>query len=118
MDTTELLERVLLHLPPKEIYRVQAVDKRWKSVISNSPALQMRMFLKSTGAALAPSTDPKHSDVASYATPTLTSPLMPYFPANFPSFAPANFVGHLSLREDDDEGGGGIRPPSKAQNVK
>jgi hypothetical protein len=40
MNTTELLEHVLSHLPPKTILQTQRVSKYWRGVIATSPELQ------------------------------------------------------------------------------
>jgi hypothetical protein len=46
LDTTELLECVLSHLPPKQIFSVQRVARLWRDVIARSPGIQERLFLK------------------------------------------------------------------------
>ncbi|GAB7323676.1 hypothetical protein MBLNU13_g07152t2 [Cladosporium sp. NU13] len=46
LDTTELLECVLSHLPSKQIFGVQRLARLWKDVIARSPAIQEKLFLK------------------------------------------------------------------------
>jgi hypothetical protein len=46
LDTTELLECVLSHLPPKQIFGVQRVARLWKDVIARSLGMKEKMFLK------------------------------------------------------------------------
>jgi hypothetical protein len=46
LDTTELLECVLSHLPAKQIFGVKRVSRRWKDVISRSLGIQEKLFLK------------------------------------------------------------------------
>ncbi|PPJ50217.1 hypothetical protein CBER1_07192 [Cercospora berteroae] len=43
LDTPELLERILLHLPTKSLYGVTRVSKLWKSSMAASPALNSRL---------------------------------------------------------------------------
>lgn len=50
--TTELLEHIISFLPMKKIFNVQRVSKRWQDVISTSPSIQEKMFLR-------PKTTPK-----------------------------------------------------------
>jgi hypothetical protein len=46
LDTTELLECVLGHLAPKQIFGVQRVARLWKDVIARSLGIQEKLFLK------------------------------------------------------------------------
>jgi len=46
LDTTELLECILSHLPPKQIFGVQRVAQLWKDVIARSPGIQEKLLLK------------------------------------------------------------------------
>lgn len=46
LETTELLEQIILHLPVKKIFVVQRVCKQFYDTIRASPLLQQRMFLK------------------------------------------------------------------------
>ena len=46
LDTTELLECTLGHLPPKQIFGVQRVARLWKDVIARSLGTQEKLFLK------------------------------------------------------------------------
>ena len=44
LDTTELLEAVLLQRPPKQILLLQQVSRRWNATIAKSASLQMKLF--------------------------------------------------------------------------
>jgi hypothetical protein len=46
-DTNELLENILSYLPSSELFMLQSVSKQWRGVMSSSPGLQERMFLRS-----------------------------------------------------------------------
>jgi hypothetical protein len=46
LDTNELLENILSYLPSSELFMLQSVSKQWRGVISYSPGLQERMFLR------------------------------------------------------------------------
>lgn len=46
MDTIELCEHVLFHLPTTDLYRAKRVCHQCKSVIDKSPQLQENLFLK------------------------------------------------------------------------
>ncbi|KAK3079196.1 hypothetical protein LTS18_005497 [Coniosporium uncinatum] len=46
LDTTELLNLILLHLPGRDILRLQRVSKRWFALITNSIDLQRKLFLE------------------------------------------------------------------------
>ena len=46
----ELLEHILLQLPPKNVLLAHRVSKRWRKVIKKSPKLQRMLYFK-------PSTD-------------------------------------------------------------
>jgi hypothetical protein len=46
LDTTELLECILSHLSPKQIFGIQRVARLWKDVIAHSPGIQEKLFLK------------------------------------------------------------------------
>ncbi|KAK3628704.1 hypothetical protein LTR56_015665 [Elasticomyces elasticus] len=43
--TTELLERILSHLPMKDLLLAQRVSPKWRDVICQSPLLQQQLFL-------------------------------------------------------------------------
>jgi hypothetical protein len=45
-DTNELLENIVSYLPSSELSVLQIVSKQWRGVISSSPGLQDRMFLR------------------------------------------------------------------------
>jgi hypothetical protein len=45
-DTAELLENILIHLPSREIFKVQRVSRRFKDTTVNSMLLQQKMFLR------------------------------------------------------------------------
>ena len=45
----ELLEAILLELPPKKIFAVQAVAKQWKGLIDTSTQLKRAVFLNAIG---------------------------------------------------------------------
>lgn len=46
LEITELLEGILVHLPPKDILLAQRVSKYWQAVIKGSRDLQQLLFLK------------------------------------------------------------------------
>ena len=46
-ETTELLENILSFLPPKTLFGVQRVSRKFKDVIEKSIRLQQKMFLRS-----------------------------------------------------------------------
>lgn len=46
LETTELLERILAHLPPKKIFELQRVSQHWKQAIATSPEIQELLFLR------------------------------------------------------------------------
>jgi len=46
LRTTELLILILLHLPGRDILRLQRVSKRWLAVITDSVDLQRKLFLQ------------------------------------------------------------------------
>lgn len=46
LDTTELLEAILLLLPLPDLLRVQAVCRQWQQVIQSSSPLQEKLFLR------------------------------------------------------------------------
>ena len=46
LDTTELLECILSHLPMKQIFGVQRVSRLWKDAVARSPIIQEKLFLK------------------------------------------------------------------------
>jgi hypothetical protein len=45
-EITELLENILIHLPPREIFEVQRVSRRFRDTTVNSMLLQQKMFLR------------------------------------------------------------------------
>jgi hypothetical protein len=47
--TVELLDAILLQLPVKTIFNLQRVSRTWKQSISQSKAIQEKMFLRSDG---------------------------------------------------------------------
>jgi hypothetical protein len=49
LDTTELLENILSHLPPKQLFGVQRVCRLWKDFIARSSGIQEKLFLKLQG---------------------------------------------------------------------
>lgn len=46
LNTNELLERIILHLPMKNIFAIQRVCQRFKAVIATSPDIQTKLFLR------------------------------------------------------------------------
>lgn len=46
LNTVELLENILLQLPPERIARVQLVSKQWQEVISSSPQLYEHVHIR------------------------------------------------------------------------
>lgn len=44
--TTELLENILLHVPPKDLLLVQRVSRKWRDLIGKSVPLQEKLFFK------------------------------------------------------------------------
>jgi len=46
LDTVELLEHILFHLPASEIFVIQRVSSLWKQVVATSPALHDKLFLR------------------------------------------------------------------------
>jgi hypothetical protein len=45
-ETAELLENILIHLPPREIFKVQRVSRRFRDTSVNSILLRQKMFLR------------------------------------------------------------------------
>jgi hypothetical protein len=45
-DTTELLESILVHLPPKNLFGALRVSKQFQTVITGSVSIQEKMFLR------------------------------------------------------------------------
>ena len=45
LQTTELLENILVHLPIKDLFVHQKVSKRFQATIAESPAIRRKMFL-------------------------------------------------------------------------
>jgi hypothetical protein len=45
-ETTELLENILIHLPPREIFKVQRVSRGFRDTPVNSILLRQKMFLR------------------------------------------------------------------------
>ena len=54
LETYELLEMILLLLPPGTVLKLQSACKRWESVISSSSEIQKHMFLQADSVAIAP----------------------------------------------------------------
>jgi hypothetical protein len=46
LQTNELLENILMFLPPTQLFADQRVCKQWHDVIASCPQLQKRMFLR------------------------------------------------------------------------
>jgi hypothetical protein len=46
LQTTELLENILVHLPVKDLFVHQKVSKRFQATIAKSPAIRRKMFLR------------------------------------------------------------------------
>lgn len=46
LNTTELLENILLHLPEVGILKARGVNKNWHAVIMTSPEIQQKLFLR------------------------------------------------------------------------
>ncbi len=49
LETYELLETILAHLPPHDRLLVQAVSQQWQSLINRSATLQRLLYLHPTG---------------------------------------------------------------------
>lgn len=45
-DTSELLERIIVHLPLKDIFVIQRVSHQFQNVITTSPDIQTKLFLR------------------------------------------------------------------------
>lgn len=45
-DTSELLERIIVHLPMKDIFIIQRVSHQFRNVITTSPDIQTKLFLR------------------------------------------------------------------------
>jgi hypothetical protein len=43
-NTSELLERIIVHLPMKSIFTVQRVSQKFKAVVDTSPSIQTKVF--------------------------------------------------------------------------
>ncbi|KAI6842891.1 Arp2/3 complex 16 kDa subunit ARPC5 [Hortaea werneckii] len=48
-DTAELLENILMQLPPRKIFVIQRVCKPFRDIVATSVKLQQRLFLRSDG---------------------------------------------------------------------
>ena len=46
LGTTELLEHIISFLPMKKIFTVQRVSKQWRDVVTTSPSIEEKMFLR------------------------------------------------------------------------
>ncbi|KAK3096425.1 hypothetical protein LTR53_019208, partial [Teratosphaeriaceae sp. CCFEE 6253] len=46
LETTELLEHILIHLPVATLFTVQQVCRQSQNLIATSPQLRMRLFLR------------------------------------------------------------------------
>ncbi|EME88716.1 uncharacterized protein MYCFIDRAFT_192817 [Pseudocercospora fijiensis CIRAD86] len=46
LRTAELLEQILLQLPPKQLFAVQRVSSYWKATVEQSPRIQTACFLR------------------------------------------------------------------------
>lgn len=49
LDTAELLENIMMQLPPRKIFVIQRVCKQFRDIVANSVKLQQRLFLRSDG---------------------------------------------------------------------
>lgn len=67
LGTTELLEAILLYLPPRDTLLGQLVCRKWRNVISTSSRLQQKLFFK-----VSPSTPVHYQHINSI--PRLRSP--------------------------------------------
>lgn len=54
LETYELLERILLNVPMKQLFVVRRTSKAWSYLIERSQSLQKRMFLLADGEPLKP----------------------------------------------------------------
>lgn len=45
-DTSELLERIIVHLPMKDIFIIQRVSHQFQNIIATSPEIQTKLFLR------------------------------------------------------------------------
>ena len=54
-ETSELLELIIASLPPEDIFILQAVCKRWRTVMATSPAIQSLTFRRAGGQPIKPS---------------------------------------------------------------
>ncbi|KAI7541851.1 hypothetical protein KC331_g8320 [Hortaea werneckii] len=48
-DTAELLENIVMQLPPRKIFVIQRVCKQFRDIVASSIKLQQRLFLRSDG---------------------------------------------------------------------
>ena len=70
MNTTELLENILLVLPIKTIVILQSVCRQFKEVISTSPTIQQRLWLRPK-----PCAAPQSPGIRALSNPLLTKGL-------------------------------------------
>jgi hypothetical protein len=49
LNTTEILENILSYLPNRTVFGVQRVCRQWRDVISGSPTIQDKLFLRLRG---------------------------------------------------------------------
>ncbi|KAF2815063.1 uncharacterized protein BDZ99DRAFT_189889 [Mytilinidion resinicola] len=61
LSTTELLEHILLHLPPPSLLFAQRICTTWRSLIQRSLPLQRALFLAPTAQPLLVSSDPPYT---------------------------------------------------------
>ena len=48
-ETAELLENIIMQLPPRKIFVIQRVCKQFRDIVATSVKLQQRLFLRSDG---------------------------------------------------------------------
>jgi hypothetical protein len=48
LNTTELLERIIAHLPNRKIFTIQRVSRHWREVIAACPNIQEMLFFRPT----------------------------------------------------------------------
>ena len=58
LHITELLEGILLHVPPVQLFPLQRVSRFWKSCIENSPLIQRKLYLRSENPSPANAAEP------------------------------------------------------------
>lgn len=79
-DTYELLERILMAVPMKQLFVVRRVSKAWKMIIERLQVLQKKMFLLADGASLKPRTPQMNSrTLLEYEHNACLNPIFPAF---------------------------------------